>query len=123
VLTGISSARDLLAGEPLALDQQKGDSLLVGQARERFVEASHLLRRARLGGGESDAKGSLTIHGQTKDVTFHYTASKSGDTHNVKGSTTVQVGDYGVKPRSYIGVSIKPDVEVFANFQAKDVTR
>lgn len=67
-------------------------------------------------GGEGDAKGQLTIHGQTKDATFHY--SHSGD--NVKGTTTINVDDYGVKPRSYMGVSIKKDVVVFANFPAKD---
>ena len=58
----------------------------------------------------------MTIHGVTKDVTFHYV--HSGDT--VKGSTKVTVGDYGVKPRSYLGISIKPDVDVYANFGVKD---
>lgn len=74
----------------------------------------------KLGGGDGDAKGSLTIHGQTKDVSFHYKADKSGDVLDVKASTRINVGDFGVKPRSYLGVSIKPDVDVFANFQAKD---
>ncbi len=74
----------------------------------------------KMGGGEGDASGSLTIHGQTRDVTFHYTATKSGDTLDVKGSTTINVGDYGVKPRSYAGISIKPDVGIYASFSAKD---
>jgi polyisoprenoid-binding protein YceI len=74
----------------------------------------------KLGGGEGDAKGTLTIHGQTKDVSFHYKADKSGDVLDVKSSTKINVGDFGVKPRSYLGVSIKPDVDIFANFQAKD---
>lgn len=67
-----------------------------------------------------DAKGSLTIHGQTKDVSFHYTAKLSGDVYDVKASSRIHVGDYGVKPRSYLGVSIKPDVDIYASFQAKD---
>lgn len=74
----------------------------------------------KLGGGEGDAKGSLTVHGQTKDVSFKYKASKSGDTLDVKGSTKINVADFGVKPRSYLGISIKNDVEVYADFQAKD---
>jgi polyisoprenoid-binding protein YceI len=74
----------------------------------------------KMGGGDGDAKGTLTIHGQTKDVTFHYSANKSGDTLSVKGSTTINVRDFGVKPRSYVGVSIKPDVAIYANFSAKD---
>jgi polyisoprenoid-binding protein YceI len=74
----------------------------------------------KIGGGNGDAKGSLTIHGVTKDVTFHYDATKAGDTLSVKGSTSINVNDYGVKPRTYAGITIKPDVAVYANFQAKD---
>jgi len=36
------------------------------------------------------------------------------------GSTTLNVRDFGVKPRSYAGISIKPDIGVYATFQAKD---
>jgi polyisoprenoid-binding protein YceI len=73
-----------------------------------------------MGGGSGDAKGQMTIHGTTKDVTFHYDAGKSGDTLDVKGKAKVNVKDFGVKPRSYLGISIKDDVDIFANFQAKD---
>jgi hypothetical protein len=30
------------------------------------------------------------------------------------------MGDYGVKPPSYLGVTVKPDVDLNAHFQAKD---
>jgi polyisoprenoid-binding protein YceI len=68
-----------------------------------------------------DAKGTLTIHGQPKeDVKFHYTANNKGGTISVKGSTTIKVSDYGVKPRSYLSISIKNEVDVWANFQVTD---
>jgi polyisoprenoid-binding protein YceI len=73
-------------------------------------------------GAEStgDAKGKLKLHGQTKDVSFHYTAKLDGDTLTVKGSTKVAVKDFGITPRSYLGISIKPDIDLSVNFQAKD---
>ena len=73
-------------------------------------------------GAESsgDAPGSLTLHGTTKDVTVHYTAKLDGDTYNVKGTTRVNVDDYGVKRPSYLGVTVKPDVDITTSFQAKD---
>lgn len=74
----------------------------------------------KMGGGEGDAKGSLTIHGQTRDVTFHYVAANNGGTLDVKSSTHISVSDFKVKPRSYLGVSIKDGVDIYANFQAKD---
>ncbi len=74
----------------------------------------------KLGGGSGDAKGTLTIHGQAKNVSFHYDATKNGDQLDVKAKTTINVKDFGVKPRSYLGISIKDDVDVFANFSAKD---
>jgi polyisoprenoid-binding protein YceI len=73
-------------------------------------------------GAESsgDAKGKLKIHGQTKDVTFHYTAGLAGDTISVKGSTKIDMTDYGIKTPSYLGVGVKPGLEITMAFQAKD---
>ena len=74
-------------------------------------------------GGESsgDAKGKLKIHGQTKDVTFHYTAGLAGDTLSVKGSAKqVNMSDFGIKPPTYLGVGVKPEIDIGINFQAKD---
>jgi polyisoprenoid-binding protein YceI len=74
----------------------------------------------KMGGGDGDAKGTFKIHGQTKEMTFHYSAKKNGDTLEVSGTTKIIVGDFGVKPRSYLGVSIKPEVDISASFKAKD---
>jgi polyisoprenoid-binding protein YceI len=73
-------------------------------------------------GAESsgDARGSLTLHGQTKDVTFHYSARLDGDTVSVKGTSKINVDDFGVKRPSYLGVTVKPDVDVVTAFQVKD---
>jgi polyisoprenoid-binding protein YceI len=67
-----------------------------------------------------DAKGSMKIHGQTRDVTFHYSAKRDGDVITVKSNARINVNDFGVKPRAYLGISIKPEVDLFASFQAKD---
>lgn len=67
-----------------------------------------------------DATGKMTLHGQTKDVTFHYAASLSGDTISVSGSTRINLDDFGIKAPSYLGVTVKPDVDVATKFQAKD---
>jgi polyisoprenoid-binding protein YceI len=67
-----------------------------------------------------DAKGKMTLHGQTKDVTFHYAAKLDGDTYSVSGSTKVDMNDFGVTPPSYLGVTVKPDVDINTSFQAKD---
>jgi polyisoprenoid-binding protein YceI len=74
------------------------------------------------GGAETsgDAPGKLTMHGQTKDVTFHYSAKLDGDTLSVKGSAQINLNDYNIKPPSYLGVSVKPDVGIATAFQAKD---
>ncbi len=89
---------------------------------DKFQTATLKVARSALqmGGGEGDAKGQLTIRDKTKEVSFHYTATKNGDALDVKGSTDILVPDYGVKVRSYLGISIKDKVGIYANFSAKD---
>jgi len=67
-----------------------------------------------------DAPGKMTLHGQTRDVTFHYTAHLDGDTLDVSGTTRINVDDFGVKRPSYLGVTVKPDVDIATTFHAKD---
>lgn len=74
----------------------------------------------KLGGGKGDAPGKMTIHGVTRDVTFHYSIRKNGDTLQVNGSVPINVEDYGVKPRSYLSIQIKSKVKIYATFQMED---
>lgn len=93
---------------------------------DKFPTAELTVARSDLkfpaAGAEStgDAKGKLKIHGQTKDVSFHYTAKLDGDTLAVKGSSKVDMTDFGIKAPSYLGVGVKPGIELTVNFQAKD---
>lgn len=66
--------------------------------------------------GSKTAKGNFTLHGVTKEVPFEYTADAAG---NVKGTANINLADFGVKIRSYLGVTVKPDITVATNFKVK----
>jgi polyisoprenoid-binding protein YceI len=57
----------------------------------------------------------LTLHGRTRDVSLVYQA-KGGDGYDVSGSFGLDLRDYGIEPPKYLGVAIKPDVQVSATF-------
>ncbi|HVY47020.1 MAG TPA: YceI family protein [Minicystis sp.] len=87
---------------------------------ELKVARSALKIPAPGGDASGDARGTMKLHGQTKAVTFHYTAKRDGDVINVSGAARVNMNDYGIKTPSYLGVSVKPDVDVSARFAARD---
>jgi len=103
-------------------DEHTKKALEVGTYPTVTLKVARSALKFPAAGGESsgDAKGSMTLHGQTKDVTFHYVAKLNGDTFDIKGNTTVNVDDFGVKRPSYLGVTVKPDVKIDTSFQAKD---
>jgi polyisoprenoid-binding protein YceI len=111
IQTGIS-LRDKHTKNYLEVETYPSAKLKVARASLKFPEAGKEV--------SGDAKGSLTLHGQTKDVTFHYTAKKDGDTISVKGGTGLNINDYGIKTPSYLGVAVKPDITIETEFQAKD---
>jgi hypothetical protein len=41
-------------------------------------------------------------------------------TVSVKGTSTINVDDFGIKRPSYLGVTVKPEVGLVTAFQAKD---
>jgi polyisoprenoid-binding protein YceI len=70
---------------------------------------------------EGDAQGSLTLHGQSRAVTFHYRISRDGGGgYQVSASFPMNFKEFGVNVPSYMGVTVKPDVRVETRFGAKD---
>ena len=64
--------------------------------------------------------GKLTLHGQTHDQDFRYAAAAGQGRMNVNGSFHVLMTDYGIEVPSYMGVKVKPNVDIDASFTAKD---
>ena len=66
------------------------------------------------------ATGQMTIHGQTKPVTVTYSARLAGGTFAVSGGTKINIKDFGIDVPSYLGVTVKPDVEIVVRFAVTD---
>ncbi len=69
-------------------------------------------------GSNGTAKGTFTIHGKTKEVPFKYSVACKGSC-TVDGSADLTLSDFGVKIRSYLGITVKPDISVGAKFTVK----
>ena len=65
---------------------------------------------------ESDAPGTLTLHGQTHPVSVHYDAKGDGSGYVAHGKFHVNMNDFGITVPTYLGVTVKPDVDVTASF-------
>lgn len=118
-------------GVPLA-NLDTGISLRNKHMREKYLEvqkfprAELVVERASLKlpseGAEATGttSGQMTIHGQTKPVTVNYTARQQGGTFAVTGSAKINIKDFGIDVPSYLGVTVKPDVELAVRFSATD---
>jgi len=72
------------------------------------------------GTSSGDAAGSMSIHGHSKNVNFHYTMARSGGQLRVAGTTSVDIRDYGIDVPSYLGITVKPNVDVEVQFTASE---
>jgi polyisoprenoid-binding protein YceI len=64
----------------------------------------------------ADVPGTLQMHGQTRPVTVHYDVKSDGSSFNVRGAFHVNMNDFGITVPVYLGVTVKPDVNVSASF-------
>jgi polyisoprenoid-binding protein YceI len=68
-------------------------------------------------GVEADVPGVLTLHGQSKRIAVHYDTKADGGSYTTHGRFHVNMSDFGVSPPSYLGVTVKPEVDVYASFR------
>lgn len=68
---------------------------------------------------EADGKGTFGMHGQTKELPFKYKASCKGGTCDIDATADLNMKDFGIKIRSYMGITVKNEVAIGAKFQVK----
>jgi polyisoprenoid-binding protein YceI len=64
----------------------------------------------------ADVAGSVQLHGQTRPVSVHYEAKGEGPSLSVRGTFHVNMNEFGISVPVYLGVTVKPDVDVSASF-------
>jgi polyisoprenoid-binding protein YceI len=69
---------------------------------------------------EGDAVGTLTLHGRSKPTTFHYVLRHDGAEYAVTGALRANMKDFGIEVPVYLGVGVKPDVDVAVRFTAHE---
>jgi polyisoprenoid-binding protein YceI len=111
ISTGID-LRDNHTKKALETDKYPTTTLKVARSALKFPAAG--------ADSSGSAKGQLTLHGQTKDVTFNYTAKNAGGTIAVTGNAQINTDDYGITRPSYLGVTVKPEVTLNTSFSATD---
>jgi polyisoprenoid-binding protein YceI len=65
---------------------------------------------------EADAPATLKLHGQVRPVTVHYQTKADAGGLLVHGNFHIKMTDFGITVPSYLGVTVKPDVDVNATF-------
>lgn len=106
--TGIS-LRDKHMKDSLETSKYPTTVLTVARSSLRFPSGGDRV--------ETDAPGMLTLHGQTKPVSIHYDARWDGTAFVTHGKVHLIMTDFGMTVPSYLGVTVKPDVDVNANFK------
>jgi polyisoprenoid-binding protein YceI len=66
---------------------------------------------------DADVPGMLALHGQTHPVTVHYTAKSDGASTTSQGKFHINMNDYGIFVPAYLGVTVKPEIDVSASFR------
>lgn len=130
-LSVVDDATNVAITVPLA-NLKTGIDLRDKHMREKYLEvqkypnADLQVTRASLkfpaDGAESngDAQGVMKIHGQSRPVTFHYSAKRGGTKLDVSGTVNLNINDFGIQVPSYLGVTVKPEIQVAVRFNTSD---
>lgn len=85
----------------------------------KFPDATLTVSRAELKIPSRDGEtttgsvtGKLAVHGVTRDQQVRYTVQRVGGAQRVSASFAMNFHDHGVNVPSYLGVTVKPDIEV-----------
>lgn len=120
-LTVVVGLKDLETGIDLRDKHMRDKYLEV----EKFPEATLAIAHDEIKwpddgkSGEGSGKGTFSVHGKSKEISFKYKITNSGGTFAIEGEAPVNFKEHDVNVPSYMGITVKPDITVFAKFNAK----
>ncbi len=114
--------RNLATGIALRDDHMRNKYLQIGSYpnAELTIDRASIHFPAGDTGATGDAQGTMAIHGRTKNINFHYVMARSSGVLRVDGTAHINIQDYGIDVPSYLGVTVKPDVDVEVLFTATE---
>jgi len=68
---------------------------------------------------EGTAQGTMSLHGKSHDVQVRYRLARTGSVYQVSGSIALDIRDYDIDVPSYFGVTVQPEIEASASFNAE----
>lgn len=110
--TGIALRDRHMKEKYLEVEKYPTTSLAVSLASLTIPQGAGALR--------GEARGRYTLRDVTKEVPFTYQGKCDASGRcQIKGEIKLKMTEYGVKVPSYLGITVKPDVVVHANFTMK----
>jgi polyisoprenoid-binding protein YceI len=110
--TGISLRDSHMRDRYLEVDKYPNASVVVSRSKLDFPAKG---RKA-----SGSVAGQMTLHGVTKPVTLDYSAKSRGDKLDVRGSTHIDMRDYGITVPKYLGVGVDSHVTINVDFKVVD---
>ncbi len=91
----------------------------------KFPKATLTLDKAKLvlpasGAQKGKTTGILRMRGKSKEVPIDFEIRGNQGTYDVKATMKVNYRDFDIDVPSYMGVTVKPDLDVEVAFKAKD---
>jgi len=97
--------------------------MLVMLQSETYPTATLSVKRALIphvpGDSSADIPAALTLHGQTRPVVIHCHL-RQAEALDITATFALELTDYGIEPPSYLGVKVKPSVELSASVRLQD---
>lgn len=90
----------------------------------KYPKATLTLDKSQLvlpasGNQKGELKATLRIRGKTKEVPVRYEVRASKAGYTIKATMPVNYKDFGIEVPSYMGVTVRPDLDVEVAFQAQ----
>ncbi len=107
--TGIALRDRHMREKYLEVDKYPQAALVIPWSALRLPEPGQSLSQT--------VTGKMTLHGQSRDVRVTYNLKHAGDRYEATGKVPLNMKEFGIQPPSYMGLTVKPDIEASVAFQ------
>lgn len=87
---------------------------------DKFPKASFEIKEVLSKGGENvTLKGTMSLHGVTKPMSFEGTVSEEGSKVHIRAKSTMKMSDFGINPPKMVFLTVRDQVDLGVDIALK----
>lgn len=112
-VSSLRGSLDVSIGDFISDNKKRDEHMYEAMEKDKFPKATFEIKEVVTKGGDNAVlKGTLSLHGISKPLSFEGSITQEGQKVHIKAKSSMKMSDYGITPPKMVFVTVRDQVDL-----------